>query len=88
MQLARWTSHSSRRLKFIDRRQWSEEYYQYARQKFAAGFDYVVLGHLHYPMQREYDGKTYINCGDWINHFTYGVYDGKTLSLEEWQGPN
>ncbi len=84
MQLARWTSHSSRRLKFIDRRQWSEEYFRFAQKKFAAGFDYVVLGHLHYPMQRDEAGKTYINCGDWINHFTYGVYDGETLVLQKW----
>lgn len=86
MQLAKWTSHSSRRLKLIDRRQWSEEYYQYAREKFAAGFDCVVLGHLHYPMHREEGKKVYINCGDWINHFTYGIYDGNTLSLGRWPG--
>jgi UDP-2,3-diacylglucosamine hydrolase len=84
MQVAKWTSHSSRRLKFIDRRQWSEEYHRYARDKFAEGFDFVVLGHLHYPMHREEGGKVYINCGDWINHFTFGVYDGRTLLLQKW----
>jgi UDP-2,3-diacylglucosamine hydrolase len=31
------------------------------------------------------DKSTYINLGDWITHYTYGVFDGKTLSLKHWK---
>lgn len=82
MQVARWFSHSSRQLRKIEKSAWAEEYYRYAQKKFDQGFDYVVLGHIHYPMRKEEGGKVYVNCGDWMNHFTYGKYDGKDLTLE------
>lgn len=81
VQLAIWTSNSSRKLKRIDKKSWGQEYYEFAKQKFNTGFDFVILGHIHYPMIREKNGKVYINCGDWISNFTYSKYDGKTLSL-------
>lgn len=87
MQIARWTSHSSRKLVKIKKKAWAEEYYKFAREKFAAGFDYVVLGHIHYPMIRddEAGSKTYVNCGDWMTQFTYAKYDGRKLTLNRWQ---
>ncbi|MCP5054246.1 MAG: UDP-2,3-diacylglucosamine diphosphatase [bacterium] len=87
VQIARWTSHTSRKVVKIEKHSWAEEYYQFARGKFDAGFDYVVLGHIHYPMIREDEGngKTYINCGDWITQFTYGKYDGSRLTLNRWE---
>lgn len=85
MLLAKWTSRSSRKLVKIDRVAWGEEYFQFARQKFAQGYDYVLLGHVHEPLQRDENGHTYINCGDWLQHFTYALYDGRTLSLNKWE---
>lgn len=82
MQVARWFSHSSRQLRKTKKSAWAEEYYRFAQKKFDQGFDYVVLGHIHYPMRKEQGGKVYVNCGDWMNHFTYGKYDGKDLTLE------
>ncbi len=86
MQLARWTSSSSRKLVKIEKHSWSEEYYRFAQEKFKCGFDYVVMGHIHLPLLREEAGssKVYLNCGDWMKHFTYGKYDGNRLSLHEW----
>jgi UDP-2,3-diacylglucosamine hydrolase len=68
----------------IDRASWAEEYYRFAQKKFAEGFDYVIMGHIHFPLIRENhpDGKTFVSCGDWITQFTYTKYDGKTLSLK------
>ena len=64
---------------------WAEEYEKYAEGKLNEGFDYVILGHIHYPMIRKIGEKIYVNCGDWINEFSYGYYDGNTLSLRWWK---
>ncbi len=87
MQIARWTSHSSRQLLKIEKHGWAEEYYRYAQRKFDSGFDYVIMGHIHFPMVRESEnnGKTYLNCGDWMSQFTYGKYDGTQLTLNRWE---
>ncbi len=84
MQIARWFSNSSRKLVKIEKHAWAEEYYKYAQKKFGQGFDYVILGHIHFPMKRQEQGKTYINCGDWIAQFTYARYDGRELTLNQW----
>ncbi len=85
MQIAKWVSGSSRNFGKIDKSLWIEEYYGFAKKKFDQGFDYVILGHLHCPIIKEQDGKVYINCGDWINEFSYAIYNGKDLSLKWWK---
>jgi len=27
----------------------------------------------------------YINLGDWVTHFTYGVFDGQRFELKKWE---
>ncbi len=45
--------------------------------------DYYIFGHRHLPMKIELDnGGYYFNIGDWINHFTYGVFDGQSFELK------
>lgn len=45
-------------------------------------FDYFIFGHRHKPLEIDLsDNSKYINLGDWINHFTYGVFDGNELKL-------
>ena len=60
---------------------------QYAKRKLKTKhFDYFVFGHRHLPLQISLNDKsTYINLGDWITHYTYGVFDGKTFSLKHWK---
>ena len=60
---------------------WQEEYFEFAKSKFKEDFDFVLLGHLHKPMIKKVEEKVYINCGDWINSFSYAVFDGKDLLL-------
>ncbi len=43
--------------------------------------DYFVFGHRHLPIVQTLDKATYINLGDWINYFTYGVFDGEKFEL-------
>ena len=48
-------------------------------------FDYFVFGHRHLPMEIELnESSKYINLGDWIDHFTYGVFDGQKMELKNY----
>lgn len=50
-------------------------------------FDYFIFGHRHYPIIVPLsDNAKYVNLGDWINHFTYAVYDGNALQLKKFKG--
>ena len=84
MQIAKWFSYSSRKLVKIEKTSWAEEYSHFAQKKFEEGFDFVVLGHIHFPMIREENGKIYVNCGDWMTRFTYAKYNGEKLTLNHW----
>lgn len=49
--------------------------------------DYFVFGHRHLPIDfRLSDSSRYINLGDWINYFTYGVFDGTDMQLIAYTG--
>lgn len=56
----------------------------YAKRKLeTAHYDYFIFGHRHLPMQIEVgENSTYHNLGDWINYYTYGVFDGKHFELK------
>jgi UDP-2,3-diacylglucosamine hydrolase len=59
---------------------------QYAKRKLEQEhYDYFVFGHRHLPMQIEVgEASTYFNLGDWIGHYTYGVFDGDKFELKEY----
>ncbi len=47
--------------------------------------DYFVFGHRHLPLEIDLGSDSkYINLGDWISYYTYGVFDGETLQLKEY----
>lgn len=47
-------------------------------------FDYMIFGHRHIAINIEIGDKCrYINLGDWISKFTYGVFDGNTFELKK-----
>lgn len=60
---------------------------QYAKRKLEKKhFDYFVFGHRHLPMEVKVgENSVYYNLGDWINHFTYGVFDGETFELKKFR---
>ena len=60
---------------------------QYAKRKLETQhFDYFVFGHRHLPLEIDLNGKSkYVNLGDWITYFTYAVFDGERLLLEEYK---
>ncbi len=46
-------------------------------------FDYFVFGHRHLPIEHQLnDSSTYINLGEWMNDYTYAVFDGNKLELK------
>lgn len=58
---------------------------QYAKRKLETQHhDYFVFGHRHLPLEISLnENSSYINLGDWINYYTYAVFDGQKLSLEK-----
>ncbi len=49
--------------------------------------DYYIFGHRHLPLELAVnDSSTYINLGEWVNYFTYGVFDGDTMKLHTFEG--
>ncbi len=56
--------------------------HSFTRKKAAQGFDYVILGHMHKPYTFEAGGATCLVVGDWISHFTYGLFNDGKLELK------
>ncbi len=50
-------------------------------------FDYFVFGHRHLPYNVALRNGTSrcINIGDWLWHFTYGVFDGNKMEIKEFR---
>ena len=46
-------------------------------------YDYFVFGHRHLPIKYSLSNNksVYFNLGDWLEFFTYGVFDGKEMQL-------
>ena len=59
----------------------------YTKQKAKEiNVDFFIFGHRHYAIDFQINNTTrYINLGDWIRLFTYGVFDGTTMQLLEWK---
>lgn len=56
----------------------------YSKEKLKTDkINYFVYGHRHLPMVLDLspDSK-YVNLGDWISYFTYGVFDGNSFGLK------
>jgi len=59
---------------------------QYCKRKLQENhLDYFVFGHRHLPLEINLKPNSkYINLGDWISYYTYGVFDGEKLELKEY----
>lgn len=62
---------------------------QYCKRKLEQKHrDYFIFGHRHLPLEIELASNShYINLGDWIHYFTYGVFDGNSMELKTFQEP-
>lgn len=49
--------------------------------------DFFIFGHRHLPIDFRLNNiSRYINLGDWINYFTYAVFNGEKLQLRSYKG--
>nr|WP_179375619.1 UDP-2,3-diacylglucosamine diphosphatase [Winogradskyella wichelsiae] len=47
--------------------------------------DFFVFGHRHLPLEIDLNEKSkYVNLGDWIQYYTYGVFDGENFDLKKY----
>lgn len=54
----------------------------FARSKFAEGFDYVLMGHRHRALYKEMENGVFIDLGDWLNDKpTFARFDGVKTEL-------
>lgn len=60
---------------------------QYCKKRLETEkFDYFVFGHRHLPIEFDLpQNARYINIGDWITYFTYGVFDGTNFELKKFE---
>jgi len=59
----------------------------YAKEMLKESYrDYFIFGHRHLPLDIQLNdaGSRYINLGDWIQYFTYAVFDGEQMQLMEY----
>ncbi len=49
-------------------------------------YDYFIMGHRHLPITVQLNEKSkYINLGEWVNDYTYAVFDGNELTLKSFK---
>ncbi|HSZ24672.1 MAG TPA: UDP-2,3-diacylglucosamine diphosphatase [Cytophagaceae bacterium] len=89
MGIAKFWSNSSRisglkKEKFLGDKEWLFIYSKELESK--THHDYYIFGHRHLPLDLEINSNSrYINLGEWVNHFTYAVFDGNQVRLLEYK---
>ncbi|MEN8186692.1 MAG: UDP-2,3-diacylglucosamine diphosphatase [Bacteroidota bacterium] len=60
---------------------------QYIKRKLETKhYDFFVFGHRHLPMEINIgENSKYVNTGDWIQYFTYAVFNGENLELKTYE---
>ncbi|MGZ0015810.1 UDP-2,3-diacylglucosamine diphosphatase [Yeosuana sp. AK3] len=57
---------------------------QYSKKKLEEKHqDFFVFGHRHLPLEISLSNQSkYINLGDWITYYSYGIFDGEHFELK------
>lgn len=60
---------------------------QYSKRKLTSkSYHFLIFGHRHLPMIFPLDDNSaYVNLGDWITYFTYGVFDGENFEIKKYE---
>ena len=61
------------------------ELQNFAKTQFKNGFDYMISGHYHLGEIYNLDQGKLAVLGDWFHRPSYAKYDGKDLSLLQWE---
>lgn len=83
--IARWAGNLSRRSRPPSPRREAPLHLleEHARRRFASGCQAVVTGHFHVPARRDVDGRVLIALGDWIDQYSYAVFEDGEFSFAE-----
>jgi UDP-2,3-diacylglucosamine hydrolase len=83
--LASRTSKTSR--EFTGKKDYGEEdgLFDTAKVKIDQGYDYVLFGHLHQRMFKEYKQGYYINLGSWLDNPCYGIFRNNSFEIVDWK---
>ena len=79
--LARMVSGKSRHHTSLRDSKFVNDYRDYAQAKINSDHDIVAIAHLHIPVIEQIDRGTYINSGDFIEHFSYVKIERGQVSL-------
>ncbi|MFQ6673702.1 MAG: UDP-2,3-diacylglucosamine diphosphatase [Fidelibacterota bacterium] len=61
------------------------ELMDYAHDECEEGVDFVIMGHYHQLKQVHLENGTLVVLGDWLEHRSFGLFDGKEFSLNYWR---
>ena len=85
--LGNFLSRNNKRLsgiteKFISKEK--EMIYHFCKKKLKSSYyDFFIFGHRHLPLKIDLENNsTYYNSGDWINHYTFIVFNGNNCEIE------
>ncbi len=89
-----WSNNSRKKEKPEERsflgkdKEWLVAYCERKLQKL--DIDYFVFGHRHLPIDFLLSNQKsrYINIGDWVNHFSYGVFDYNDVKVCFYENKN
>ncbi len=83
--IARWSSRKSRA--YTSKKSFEgNDMVEFARKKISEGIDVVIMGHNHQSVFKELGHGVYVNIGDWVDEYTYAVFDGSKIQLKKWNG--
>lgn len=69
---------------FLNEKEWLYQYCLKLEKK--QHFDYYIFGHRHLPLNMKINDRShYINLGEWVNYYTYAVFDGKEFQLKKFE---
>jgi UDP-2,3-diacylglucosamine hydrolase len=84
--LANFSSRSSRLRHLRQQRTSFPEHDKMATETLAAGFDAVIIGHLHVGWVRRLERGWWINTGEFFETFQYVVLRNGSFELRNWTG--
>ncbi|MBK0382882.1 UDP-2,3-diacylglucosamine diphosphatase [Pedobacter sp. SD-b] len=68
--------------RFLEREEEWVKAYSQTLFKEHGRFDYIILGHRHYPVMIDINEETkYVNLGEWVNYTSYAKLDTEKLEL-------
>ncbi|OFY66995.1 MAG: UDP-2,3-diacylglucosamine hydrolase [Bacteroidetes bacterium RIFCSPLOWO2_02_FULL_36_8] len=85
----KWSRHSRKSSdrkgeKFYGEKEWAFEFAK--KMETQQHHDFYVFGHRHFPADLQLNEHSrFINLGDWLNYFTYAVFDGEKMELRKFE---